>query len=287
MEDGKKFDFTYLKILEILPDSGKGRMAKVICRLCNNTFIKRASRVEGLEQKSCGCINSLYPKQDITGQTVNNILFVGFEGKGLWRVKFACGHEGTLCNSRATNSATSNCSKCSNTGKLNVVHGHSPKTGNSKTYTAWLNMKRRCYEPTNNRYLEYGGRGIKVCDRWLEPEGRGFINFLEDMGEKPENLTLDRRDVNDGYYKDNCRWLDIIGQANNKTNSRLYKNSEGQIYSLRRWCEILGLHYKTEWNRLFIQNKKVVDVLGEGFEYIPNLKEVELTCFLKKNVVSC
>lgn len=268
MEDGKRFDFTYLKILELLPETGKRRMAKILCTLCGNVFVGRSCRVKSLEQKSCGCINKLLPKKDMTGKTVNDILFLGFEGNGLWRVKYLCGHEGSSTYSRAENSSTCKCRKCSQTEKKNVVHGHAPKTGNSPTYSTWLNMKRRCYDLTNNRYKDYGGRGISVCDRWLQPDGRGFLNFLEDMGEKPEKFSLDRVDVNGNYCKENCRWLDVIGQANNKSNNRLYIHADGRIYSLRRWCEILGLQYKTIWNRLFVQNKDVKDVLGSDFEYL-------------------
>lgn len=241
-------------------------MAKILCRLCGNTFIGRVSRVERLEQKSCGCIRRLSPIIDLTGQTINNILFVGFEGNGLWRVKFACGHSGALCRYRALNSATSNCSKCSNTGESNIVHGHSPKTkGKSKTYTTWLNMKKRCYDPKNNRYSTYGGRGIKVCDRWLEPKGQGFINFLKDMGEKQENLTLERINIDGDYCKENCVWATNIEQANNKTNNRLILSSSGEVWSLRRWCEILGIDYKNAWYQLFTAKRPIEVVLGEGY----------------------
>lgn len=73
------------------------------------------------------------------------------------------------------------------------------------TYSSWQHMKDRCNNPNNTHYNYYGGRGIKVCKRWLDSE-KGFINFLEDMGERPQGLTLDRIDVNGNYDPSNCKW---------------------------------------------------------------------------------
>lgn len=93
-------------------------------------------------------------------------------------------------------------------------------TGSSE-YKAWQSMKDRCYNPNNRFYHRYGGRGITVCDRWMDPEN-GFENFLEDMGRKPfSKAQLDRID-NDGIYEpDNCRWTTQKINARNKSNNHL------------------------------------------------------------------
>lgn len=72
-------------------------------------------------------------------------------------------------------------------------------------------MNGRCSNPNDDRYKDYGGRGIRVCDRWKQ-----FQNFLDDMGCRPDGKTLDRKDVNGNYEPDNCRWADSFEQAANK-----------------------------------------------------------------------
>lgn len=113
------------------------------------------------------------------------------------------------------------------------THGHSY----SGAYGTWTNMKARCLRETSDVYSGYGGRGIKVCERWMS-----FENFLEDMGERPEEKTLDRIDNDGNYCKENCRWATKSEQMNNRSNSR-FLEYKGEVKTMRDWAVSIGMDY--------------------------------------------
>ena len=96
--------------------------------------------------------------------------------------------------------------------KHGLKHGHNPKGNPSPTYNSWVNMKRRCYEPSHQSYRLYGGRGIQVCQRWVND----FSAFLADMGERPTGMSIDRIDRDGNYEPGNCRWATASEQQRNK-----------------------------------------------------------------------
>jgi hypothetical protein len=107
----------------------------------------------------------------------------------------------------------------------------------TKTYRIWASMKTRCSSPNNTSYSRYGGRGIKVCDRWQE-----FENFYADMGDAPKGMTLDRVDVDGDYTPENCRWATAQEQQNNMRSNQ-HITYQGKTQTLAQWARELGLSY--------------------------------------------
>ncbi len=112
-----------------------------------------------------------------------------------------------LNNLRSGQTSSCGCLRKEQLIKRSTKHGH-VRSGAYKTWTA---MRRRCYEPSFKQFKDYGGRGIRVCARWFD-----FKNFLSDMGERPDGLTLDRIKNNGHYMPSNCRWATRKEQCQNK-----------------------------------------------------------------------
>ncbi|MEC9061497.1 MAG: hypothetical protein VYC55_07810 [Pseudomonadota bacterium] len=108
-------------------------------------------------------------------------------------------------------------------------------------YTRWQSMKRRCYKEYDSHYPRYGGRGIKVCDRWLN----SFESFLDDMGLPPtKKHQIDRIDNDGNYESSNCRWVSQAKNSRNKSNNRII-SAFGRSQTLVEWAEETGIKRET------------------------------------------
>lgn len=115
-------------------------------------------------------------------------------------------------------------------------HGHSRKGMRTDEYSIWRDMKNRCEYKNDLSYKYYGGRGIKVCERWQK-----FENFLEDMGERPSKIhSLNRIDNDGDYCFENCGWATHEEQQNNKRNNRRI-SFDGKTMTVRQWERWLGV----------------------------------------------
>lgn len=104
-------------------------------------------------------------------------------------------------------------------------------------YSMWKGMRNRCNNPNYRAYHRYGGRGIKVCNRWDD-----FWAFVRDMGERPEGFTIDRKDNDGDYEPSNCKWSSYSEQMNNKYNNHVIRYN-GEEKTLMCWSKFLGFDY--------------------------------------------
>lgn len=128
-------------------------------------------------------------------------------------------------------------------GQFAAVHGHAVTGQRSSTYRSWEMMRARCTNPEDEHYPDYGGRGIFICAEWDE-----FSVFLKDMGDRPENMTLERKDVNGPYTKGNCVWATKKEQARNRRNS-IFVTLGGESVNLAAFAEKHGIEYSVIWKR--------------------------------------
>lgn len=136
-------------------------------------------------------------------------------GQALWLCQCDCGNGRTVTGGNLRHRGdkqSCGCAKAERFRKTYTKHGHTANHKVSREYRSWQGMKKRCLDTSHKWYKNYGGRGITICDNWLN----SFETFLLDMGERPSKFTLDRIDVNGNYEPGNCRWASWQTQARNK-----------------------------------------------------------------------
>jgi hypothetical protein len=160
-----------------------------------------------------------------------------------WRFKCDCGREHIAFARNVRSGKVSSCG-CYNHEKHSrgrLTHG---RVGTPE-YEAWRAMRRRCLNPTDGSFSNYGGRGITICERWGT-----FETFFADMGERPSpSHSLDRIDNERGYEPDNCRWATHAEQARNRRDTHLI-DFQGGMMALRDVAKLVGLSERTIRNRL-------------------------------------
>lgn len=202
-------------VLAELPPKNRVRYWECQC-VCGKARTVSGAKLIAGKSRSCGCQgrhNQAELRKRVTSSMVfGNWVVIGFGSRigtsACWQCRCVCGAVKNVKEHRLLSGESLSCG-CIKKGR----HGHAAyrEGKRSSTYGVWTNMWSRCTNPKCPAYRYYGERGITVCDRW-----RKFENFLADMGEKPENLSIDRIHVNGNYEPDNCRWADAKTQANNQ-----------------------------------------------------------------------
>ena len=186
--------------------------------------------------------------RDLTGQKFNRLTVIERAPNGAWhRTRWLCicdcGNRTTVAGAHLKNNHTTSCG-CHIRARrrtMNLSHGRSYTT----EYHSWAGAKSRCTNPKNPNYPRYGGRGIAMCDAWLN----SFETFFADMGKQPPGTSLDRIDNGGPYSKANCRWANPFEQAGNKRNNRLV-TMNGRTQHVQQWARELGIDRVRIKNRL-------------------------------------
>jgi hypothetical protein len=217
--------------------TGDGKSSKWICKCdCGIEKSVFGKSLRNGNSQSCGHEK----KDDLVGQKFGTLIVIreDLERKTLNR-KWIC--------------------QCIECGKLISVIGGSLKNGRTincgcrylrlytnyyHEYKIWKEMIRRCENNKCNSYKNYGGRGIKVCDRW-----QVFKNFYVDMGQKPEGMSIDRKDVNGDYCPENCRWATDFTQANNRRDNVFIEYGDINI-TIAQWARLLDIIPRVIYDRI-------------------------------------
>jgi hypothetical protein len=154
-----------------------------------------------------------------------------------WLCLCNCGNEKIILGNSLVSGRTRSCGcfKKEFAGRQTIKHGHARRGKQSKIYITWTHIINRCTNKNSSDYKDYGGRGIKVCKRWMK-----FENFYKDVGDPPIGKSLDRINNNKGYFPCNWRWSTNKEQARNRRNNHVL-TMNGKTASLAEWEEITGI----------------------------------------------
>lgn len=153
-----------------------------------------------------------------------------------------CGNHATVAAGNLITGNSKTCGMC----YLSHLNRGTHRKRQSREYAIWCAMKRRCTNSTVKEYSHYGGRGISVCDRWLN----SFENFYADMGDRPsEKHSIDRIDTNGNYEPSNCRWASMKEQQRNRRDNVMLIH-QGKCMCVSAWAEELSLPIDALYARL-------------------------------------
>lgn len=185
--------------------------------------------------------------KNLTGKKFGKLTVLGRlentkNGKTKWLCLCECGKKTSVIGCQLTSGKTQSCG-CKKFESHNKVHGMTKTDIHNK----WLQIKQRCYDKNCKTYKMYGAKGIKMCDEW-RIDFVSFMNWSYKNGYR-EGLSIDRIDNSKGYSPENCRWVEWIEQANNRT-SNIRFTYNGETKNLKQWCIFFDKNYSLVYERI-------------------------------------
>mgnify|MGYP006988858809 CR=1 FL=1 len=232
---------------------------KCQCECGNCVIVRRNELVKIIRTQCKTCAYKKINPEDIIEKRFGKLTVIEHvenrNGFHFYKCQCDCGNTTIVSRSNLLGNKTSSCGcyKKQRIKESHTTHGMS----NTRFFGIWHGMKNRCYNSNSENYKDYGGRGITVCNRWLE----SFENFRDDMYDEyiekskiygEENVSIDRIDNNKNYCKENCRWTTLIEQANNKRSNH-YIEINDELYTLKNAWRRYGVYnvgYNTVKSRI-------------------------------------
>jgi hypothetical protein len=242
-----------------------GRHWHWLCRCeCGTTCYKRGNRLTTGVTKSCGCYKGQATRLHLLGQKFNRLLVVGQvrkNDKWYWVCQCDCGNISEVVGNKLTTGATKSCGCwiAETLGSIATTHGYCVNREEVPEYKSWTEARQRCMNPDHPAYKDYGGRGIRFCEKWND-----FALFLQDMGPKPSRRhSIDRINNEGNYEPGNCRWATYTEQNRNRRSSIPTYGYPTII----DFAESLGVKYHTLYKWLVLDGRSYEEIMTRAQRY--------------------
>lgn len=251
-----------LTVLEKLNERTADDRMLYLCKCsCGNEVKKPITGILGIKEPSCGCVQREV-KIEMVGKRFGRWTVIERVDKDVdgtyWLCRCDCGTERVVngrglrtgksvsCGCYAREVTSRRMKNLTPEEKMKFAR-YTHRQSDSRLYCIWWGMRERCYRPSKAEYKYYGGRGITICDEWLE-DFMNFYNWAMANGYE-DHLSIDRIDVNGNYCPENCRWATHKEQCNNRRQNRFLKFN-GETHTVKEWADIIGINVVTLRGRL-------------------------------------
>jgi hypothetical protein len=217
--------FGYLTITKP-PYRNEGKTIVDVRCVCGVEYSVNWHNVKRGKSTMCRKCSGIKTRKDLSGKRFGRLIVLNetkdvIEGNNkcsyvYWKVRCDCGNEKFIRGNLLSYGSVVSCG-CYNKEKA-IIHGQRVDNTYTSVFSTWNSMMARCYNSNSKSYKYYGGKGIKVCDRWHD-----IRHFMFDMKDRPEGMQLDRIDGGGDYCLENCRWVNLKTQSSNRSNVKHYE----------------------------------------------------------------